>query len=145
MKERVRAVLRLALAAFFVAVGVGHFREFAFFREIVPDWLPYPDAAVYVSGVAEILGGIGVLIPATRRAAGWGLLALLVAVYPANIEMAIHPEPLQHAPEWMGNEFTQAQRWARLPVQFLFMVWVWWTTLAAPRAKPKRFPGESIA
>ncbi|MCA9771792.1 MAG: hypothetical protein KC466_05245, partial [Myxococcales bacterium] len=79
----------------------------------------------------------GVLHPKTRRAAGWGLLALLVAVYPANIDMALHPKPLQHAPEWMGDP-SLASRWARLPVQFFFMAWVWVCTLRRPRSAARK-------
>ena len=81
---------RWFLAASFVAVGVGHFTNPAPFVSIVPPYLPEPLALVYISGFFEILGGIGLLIPQTRRAAGWGLLALLVAVYPANIHMLVN-------------------------------------------------------
>ena len=77
------------LAAFFTYAGVGHFTNEAFFLAIVPPWLPYPLLMVQISGVAEIAGGVGILIPQLRRLAGWGLLALLVAVYPANIHMAL--------------------------------------------------------
>lgn len=134
MIETVRTALRFLLAAFFAAAGVGHFTQTAFFVEIVPAYLPAPLALVYVSGVAEILGGVGVLIPKVRRYAGWGLLALLVAVFPANLNMALNPRPLQHAPAWMGQP-SQLGLWLRLPFQAVFMVWVWWTTLAKPRTR----------
>ncbi|MBZ0253761.1 MAG: DoxX family membrane protein [Candidatus Methylomirabilis sp.] len=132
MIETVRTVLRFALAAFFLFAGVGHFTQTAFFVEIVPAYLPAPEALVYLSGAAEMLGGAGVLIPGVRRYAGWGLLALLVAVFPANLDMALNPKPLQHAPAWMGQP-SQLGLWLRLPFQAAFMVWVWWTTLAEPR------------
>jgi len=130
VREHARTALRWLLAAFFTMAGIGHFTETAFFVEIVPDYLPAPEALVYISGVAEIAGGIGLLIPRVRRAAGWGLLALLVAVFPANIDMAVNPKPLEHAPEWMSSDPTPAARWGRLPFQLVFAAGVWWVTLA---------------
>jgi uncharacterized membrane protein len=114
------------LSAFFVFAGVSHFTNEAFFVRIVPPWLPYPLLMVQLSGVAEIAGGLGVLVPQWRRAAGWGLIALLVAVYPANVEMALFPERFP--------DTTPALLYARLPFQLLFGVWTWWATTsdAAP-------------
>ena len=116
------------LAAFFTYAGVGHFTNEAFFLAIVPPWLPYPLLMVQISGVAEIAGGVGILIPQLRRLAGWGLLALLVAVYPANIHMALHPEQFP--------EMTQNALYFRLPLQFVAFAWVWWATKPdAPSAR----------
>jgi uncharacterized membrane protein len=114
------------LAAAFIYVGVGHFTGPEFFVAIVPPYLPEPLLLVYASGVAEIAGGVGVLVPRLRRLAGWGLLALLVAVYPANIHMALHPE--------LFPQMTPAALYGRLPFQFLFAAWVWWAT--KPDATP---------
>src|SRR6185312_4094269 len=89
----VAATSRLALAAFFVASGVNHFVSPRFYRAIVPPSLrDRATLVVDVSGVAEVLGGVGVLLPRTRRASGGGLIALLVAVFPANLYMAREPE-----------------------------------------------------
>ncbi|MEM1055100.1 MAG: DoxX family membrane protein [Bacteroidota bacterium] len=111
-----------ALALMFVGVGVMHFVRPEPFEEIVPPALPQKKALVYLSGVAEILGGLGLLFKRTRRAAGWGLLALLAAVFPANVYMAMAAERFEHlAPAWA--------LWARLPLQPLLMLWVWATTL----------------
>jgi uncharacterized membrane protein len=124
---------RIALflvAAFFVSAGVGHFTNEAFFVRIVPPWLPYPLLMVQVSGIAEIAGGLGVLIPRLRRLAGWGLLALLVAVYPANIHMALHPEQFP--------DMTPTALYVRLPLQFVAMAWVWWVTKPDAAALPAR-------
>jgi uncharacterized membrane protein len=112
------ALVLLAIA--FVYVGVTHFTGPEFFVAIVPPYLPEPLLLVYASGVAEIAGGVGVLIPRLRRLAGWGLLALLVAVYPANIHMALHPE--------LFPQMTPAALYGRLPFQFVFAAWVWWAT-----------------
>jgi uncharacterized membrane protein len=121
-RSRVRAALLLLASLFFVFAGVSHFTNPDFFVSIVPPYLPAPLALVYVSGVFEILGGLGVLLPATRRWAGWGLLGLLVAVYPANVHMALSPEPFvaEGTPLWA--------LYLRLPFQFVFMAWVWWAT-----------------
>lgn len=120
--SRLRAASLGVLALAFVGAGVMHFVRPRPFVEIVPPALPEPEALVYVSGVAEILGGLGLLFKRTRRVAGWGLLALLVAVFPANVYMAVAAERFVHlAPSWA--------LWARLPLQPLLMLWVWATAL----------------
>ena len=106
---------RLLLALLFVAAGVWHFVRPAGYLRIMPPALPAPLLLVYLSGAAEIAGGLGLLWPPTRRWAGWGLLALLVAVFPANIYMALIHEQL-HIPAWVA--------WVRLPLQIPLM---WWT------------------
>lgn len=106
-----------------IGVGVLHFVRPAPFVRIVPDWLPAPEALVYVSGSFEVLGGVGVLLPATRRWAAWGLVALYVAVFPANIHMAIHE--IQFEP---GGDMPAWAMWARLPLQAVFIAWAWWFT-----------------
>jgi len=99
-----------------VGAGVLHFVRPAPFLRIVPPTLPAPGLLVLLSGVAEVAGGLGLLLPATRRAAGWGLLALLVAVFPANVYMVGLASAL-HIPAWV--------LWARLPLQPLLMWAVW--------------------
>jgi uncharacterized membrane protein len=106
-----------------MAGGTGHFVGPEFYAAIVPPFFPSPMTLVVVSGLAEIAGGVGLLTRRWRRAAGWGLLALLVAVYPANIYMALHPERY-HFPAWA--------LWARLPLQFVFMGWVWAAAIHRP-------------
>lgn len=78
---------RVAFASIFVVAGVGHIAATGFFARIVPPWLPYPHALVLASGAAEMLLGVLLLMPKTRRFAAWGLIALLIAVFPANIYM----------------------------------------------------------
>src|SRR5580692_9212259 len=87
-----KTVARTLLGLLFIAAGVNHFAHPGFYERIVPPPLPSPALLVVISGVAEIAGGLGVLIPATRKAAGIGLVALLIAVFPANVYMAQHPE-----------------------------------------------------
>lgn len=130
-----KRILLYLLALLFVTAGVTHFTTPEFYAEIVPPYLPAPLALAYVSGVCEILLGLLVLVPATRRLAAWGLVALLLAVFPANIHMAVHPEPLRHAPSWMGQP-TQLQLWLRLPLQLVLAAWAWWFTRVRTDARP---------
>ena len=83
-----KSFLLIFTSASYVVVGVLHFTHEAFFVRMMPEFLPWPVALVWVSGVFEILGGLGLLIPRTRRLASWGILALLVAVFPANLHYA---------------------------------------------------------
>jgi uncharacterized membrane protein len=112
-------VLGLAM----IAIGTLHFVRPKPFVRIVPKFLPAPKALVYISGFFEIAGGIGLLIPMTRVAAAWGLIALYIAVFPANVYMLTHDvslSPKKPIPRWM--------LWARLPFQFVFIAWAYWFT-----------------
>jgi uncharacterized membrane protein len=119
--QRARVVVRWLLALAMVGLGIYHFVSPADFVAIMPPYIPAHLFMVYASGVCEILGGIGLLVPRTRRLAGWGLLALLVAVFPANVHMAIHDLPFGDQP---ASAFAL---WARLPLQGVLMALVWWT------------------
>jgi uncharacterized membrane protein len=112
---------RLLLGLAFVGAGVNHFVMPRPYRKIVPPSLEgRARSLVVVSGVAEILGGLGVLLPWTRRPAGLGLIALLAAVFPANLYMARTPEHFRKIPRWA--------LYARLPLQPLMMWWAWSAT-----------------
>ena len=113
--------LRLLLAAGMVYAGVAHFRNPEPFVSIVPGWLPAHRGLVAVSGACEILGGVGLLIPPVSRAAAWGLIALFVAVFPANVNMAIKDIPMD------GKHFGWLL-WLRLPLQAVLIAWAWWYT-----------------
>jgi uncharacterized membrane protein len=116
---RWRIALRLLAAIFFVAAGINHFIHPDFYREIVPPALPAPGLLVAISGAAEIAGGLGLLIAPLRKAAAWGLIVLLVAVFPANMYMAFYPDSIP------GLHFSHTLSWLRLPLQGVFMAWVW--------------------
>lgn len=135
-RGRLRAALRLLLAVAMVAVGVLHFLDPAPFVRIVPPWLPAPLALVYLSGVFEILGGAGLLIPRTRRAAGWGLIALYVAVFPANLHMAVNHIGLTEGPPPPAWAL-----WLRLPFQALFIALAYWVSRDDPAPRPS--PGRA--
>jgi uncharacterized membrane protein len=112
---------RRLLAAAFIGAGVNHFVMPRPYEQIVPPSMRR-DARrlVVISGVAEIAGGVGVLLPWTRRLAGVGLIALLAAVFPANVHMAREPERFKRIPRWA--------LYGRLPLQPLMMLWAWRAT-----------------
>jgi len=114
-----KTVATVLLGALFIAAGANHFLHPAFYVRIVPPSLPNPALLVVISGVAEIAGGIGVLIRGTRTLAGIGLVALLVAVFPANIYMAQHPELYRDVASATTLDI-------RLPLQAFLIAWVWW-------------------
>jgi uncharacterized membrane protein len=111
---KLRAAGRGIISLFFVYVGIMHFVRPGKFIQITPEFLPYRRELVYISGFFEILGGAGLLVPQTRKAAGIGLIALLFAVFPANINMAVKKLDFGSIPVWV--------LWARLPLQFLLML-----------------------
>ena len=96
-----------------------HFVVPDLYLKIMPPALPHPLALIYVSGIAEIAGGIGLLVPFARRAAAYGLVLLLIAVFPANIYSAVAHVPSQGI---LGNQFLQ---WLRLPLQLPLIWWAW--------------------
>jgi uncharacterized membrane protein len=110
--------LRRLAGPFFVFAGVMHFVIPKVYRRIVPPYVPAPTASVYASGVAEIAGGVGLIVPRTRRGAGWWLIATLLAVFPANVHMALHADEFPQVP---GGALSL---WARLPFQGVFIAWV---------------------
>ena len=108
---------RTVLGAFFLGAGTMHFVRPKPYEAIVPDALPAHREIVVASGVAELVGGAAVLAERTARPAGWWLIATLIAVFPANVNMAVHAERFRRVPEPL--------LWARLPVQGLLIAWVW--------------------
>ena len=118
----------LIIAVFFIAGGIAHFVVTDSYIAAMPDYLGYHKELVIISGVFEILGAIGILVPQTRLLAGYGLVALIIAVYPANINMALHPEKY--------TDISELFLYIRLPFQFLFMWFVWWA-IAPERKKYK--------
>lgn len=117
-----RTASRRILAGFFTLAGILHFVVPQRFEAIMPPWIPLHAEAVAVSGAAEIAGGLALLPERTRPAARWWLIALLIAVFPANVHMALHPEQAAAGdiPRWL--------LWARLPLQPLLGLWVWRAT-----------------
>jgi uncharacterized membrane protein len=119
---------RLILGGTFIATGALHFVRPRMYEAIVPEYLPAHRELVYASGVAELLGGAGVLSERTSRPAGWWLILTLLAVFPANVEMAVHAERFRRIPEPL--------LWARLPLQAALIAWVWGAALRAGNGRP---------
>lgn len=109
------------LANVFIGAGANHFVMPRAYEAIVPPRLhEHAKRVVQISGVAEIVGGVGVLVPSTRRLSGLGLIAVLAAVFPANLYMARQPERFRRIPRWA--------LYARLPLQPAMMLWAWRAT-----------------
>jgi uncharacterized membrane protein len=102
----------------FIFAGIMHFVIPKVYARIVPPYLPRQREIVYASGVAEIAGGVGLMVPRWRRAGGWWTIATLIAVFPANLHMALHPEQFSDVP---GGKLSL---YARLPLQAVFVGWV---------------------
>ena len=119
MAQRIALILA---AVFYVFAGSAHFTRPDMYLRIMPPYIPWHVAMVRVSGFFEILGGLGLLVPRTRRAAAWGLVALLIAVFPANVYMATNPI------EAGAASIAPILRWGRLLLQPLLIWWVLWCT-----------------
>ena len=113
---------RSIMGALYIAAGSLHFLATATYMRIMPDYLPAHRELVLLSGAAEIAGGLGILAPQTRsgqpgRAAAWGLVALLIAVFPANLTFITDPSRFPQVPLWAA--------WLRLPLQLPLLYWAW--------------------
>ena len=130
--HRIKEIFRVIHAVAIIVVGITHFIVPEQYARIVPPQLPYPFELVYISGFFEILGGFGLVIPFVSVAAAWGLIALYIAVFPANINMAVNSIPIDGIPHipWLY--------WARLPFQAVLIAWAYWYT-----RKPKSQPAAS--
>lgn len=123
--------LRGLLAGFMTLMGVLHFTHGPVFAAVVPDYLPQPLLLVYLSGICELALGVGLLFERTRVPAAWGLMALFVAVFPANVHMALHPDlPISGVPPDLRP--SSLALWLRLPLQLLFLYWAYRYTRPAP-------------
>ena len=110
------------LTLFFVTAGVLHFLFTPSYMKIVPAWLPWHRALVVISGLCEIAGGLWVLRRSTRNWAGYGLIALCLAVLPANVQMLLDAQATGASALWL------TLLWVRLPLQCLLIAWIWQAT-----------------
>jgi uncharacterized membrane protein len=122
-------ILLLVMALFYVTAGVNHFANPDVYVPMMPPYLPWHHWLVLVSGAAEIGLGLAVLVPSLRRAAAWGLIALLIAIFPANLHIALNDVPLFGNAEGFG-----VWNWVRLPFQAVLIAWAWWYTRDEPRS-----------
>jgi uncharacterized membrane protein len=120
----VKQALLWVMGIGYVFAGVLHFVTPDSYLPIMPPWIPAHLTMVYLSGAAEVVLGAAVLEPKLRRVAAWGIIALLIAIFPANVHIAVHNVPVFGAAEGAGSA-----NWVRLPIQALLIVWAWWYTL----------------
>ena len=116
----IKLVTKVIFSLLFIAAGANHFRDPKFYEAIMPPYLPWHYALVIISGVAEVVLGIGLLIPKTSVYSAWGLILLLIAVFPANVHMAMNLELYSNVPA--------AVLWLRLPLQGVLIAWAYWYT-----------------
>ena len=117
LMRRIQISLKYLFAVSFMGAGVNHFLAQEFYARMMPPYLPWHLFLVYLSGLAEItLGGL-LLVPRLKHFAAWGLIALLIAVFPANIRMAVHSD--------LFPEIGEAMLWARLPLQAFLIAWAY--------------------
>jgi uncharacterized membrane protein len=114
-----RERLRLILAVIFILAGMAHLVAPGIYRGIMPPWVPAHDLMIFLSGVAEIAGGLGLLLPQFRVGAAIGLILLLLAVYPANFQMLFNAR--ERGVAW----WYELGLWLRLPLQIFLIGWVW--------------------
>ena len=115
-----RALSTYLVGLLFILAGFNHFINSGFYVNIMPPYIPRHLTMVYLSGIFEVIGGISVLVPPLRRVAGWGLVALLIAVFPVHLHMIMHPSEYPLIP--------YAVLVARIPLQFILIAWVEWST-----------------
>jgi uncharacterized membrane protein len=125
--RKLKIILKYLLCVFFVAAGLNHFISPAFYLKIMPPYLPWHLFFVYLSGFFEVALGVLLLVPTFTRIAAWGLIALLIAVFPANIQMAINPE--------LYSDISPLALWLRLPLQAVFIAWAYWYTRPAGQVR----------
>jgi uncharacterized membrane protein len=118
--KTIKLVLKYVLGVFFALAGLNHFINPAFYLNIMPPYLPWHAFLVYLSGFFEVLFGILVLLSKYRRIGAWGIIAVLIAVTPANLHMALHTQLYTDIPPWA--------LWLRLPLQLVLIAWAYWYT-----------------
>ena len=125
-------IARIFAGPVMTLAGINHFVMPRAYESIMPDYLPAHRALVYASGVVEIAGALATMHPRTRKAGGWILIVTLVAIFPANVHMALHPDRYPDVP---GGQIGLL---ALLPLQILFVYLVWRATLSDEAARPPR-------
>lgn len=130
-RTRFKRPLRYVMSAFFTVAGVLHFVAPSVYVQAVPPQFPNPVGLVYLSGIAEVLLGIGLLFRRTRRVSAWGIIALLIAIFPANVYMATSDLVVNSVPTSLTG-VARVATWVRLPLQGILVLWAWWYTSLEP-------------
>lgn len=113
-----KTFLLVLMALLYIGAGINHFVHPDFYIKIMPSYIPAHELMVQLSGIAEILLGIGLLIPATRKLSAWGIIAMLLVFMVVHVDMLVHAERFEGVPFW-GLVL-------RIPLQFLLIAWAWW-------------------
>jgi uncharacterized membrane protein len=121
--SRGKTVMLWLMGVFYIVAGVNHFVNPDAYLPMMPPYLPSHGLLIWLSGLAEVVLGIGVLVPTTRSISAWGIIALLIAIFPANLHIALYNVPVFGAKEGAG-----IFNWIRLPFQGLLILWAWWYT-----------------
>lgn len=116
----IKKIFKWLLAIAFILAGINHFLNTAYYMRIMPPVLPWHLFLIYLSGIFEIALGILLLIPKFSRLAAWGIILLLLAVFPANIYMAMNTE--------LFTDFSPTAIYLRLPLQLILIAWAFWFT-----------------
>ena len=119
----IKHILLYLMAAFYIFAGIMHFVRPDYYVPMMPPYLPWHMFLIYLSGLAEVVLGAAVLVPSLRTLAAWGIILLLIAIFPANLHIALHNVPLFGNPEGAG-----IFNWIRLPFQAVLIAWAWWYT-----------------
>jgi uncharacterized membrane protein len=123
-----KRIARVVLGVAFIVAGLNHFWQPRFYRAIMPPYIPEHELMVALSGYAEVILGALVFVPRLHQITRAGLVALLIAIFPANLHMALNPERYSQVPEWL--------LWARLPLQAVMVAWVLWAVESPMREEP---------
>ncbi len=119
----IKSVLLYVLVIFYLLAGTNHFIQPDVYMPMMPPYLPWHRMLIYVSGMAEIGLGLAMLVPSLRPIAAWGLILMLIAIFPANLHIALHDVPLFGNTQGFG-----VWNWVRLPFQVVLIAWAWWYT-----------------
>jgi uncharacterized membrane protein len=133
-----RAKMRVALAAMFLLAASGRLVNPVGLLQMIPEFLPLRQQALYLSGLFEVLGAIGLLVPRLQRLAGWGLIALLIVVVPANINVAINNLQIE------GQAGSPLYQWARVVWQFVLIWLVWWAAELGKHSSRAETPSSRL-
>ena len=125
----IKRILKYLFAILFVLAGLNHFVNSDFYVSIMPPYLPWHLELVYISGLCEIGLGVLLLVPRFTVLAAWGLIGLLIAVFPANLHMAMNPE--------LYPTFSATALWLRLPLQLVLIAWAYWYTHPSPQTRAR--------
>ena len=120
--EIFKLVTKMLFGVLFIGAGLNHFINPKFYESIMPPYIPWHYSMVILSGIAEVVLGVALLVPQVSSLAAWGLILLLIAIFPANIHMALHPELYPAIPAVF--------LWLRLPLQGVLGLWAYWYTFA---------------